>query len=73
MFAYPPRRPGRRPAFDGRELHVHAHGDWPGINGDERKLVVAFIARYVVWCGKARHFDRLRNAVDLLAEMAAYY
>ena len=55
----------RRP--QGVKLHVHAHRDWPGISSDERELVIAFLTRYVVWCGKARHFDRLRNAVDLLA------
>lgn len=70
VFAYPPRQHRRRPAFNGRELHVHAHRDWPGISADERELVIAFLTRYVVWCGKARRFDRLRNAVDLLVDVA---
>jgi hypothetical protein len=27
--------------------------------------------RYVLWCAKARRFDRLRNSLDLLMEVAA--
>ena len=46
------------------------HCDWPGISADERELVIAFLTRYVVRCGKARHFARLRNAVDLLADVS---
>jgi len=34
-------------------------------------LVIAFLTRYIVWCAKARRFDRLRNAVDLLADISA--
>ena len=30
-----------------------------------------FLRRYVIWCAKARRFDRLRNAVDLLMEVGA--
>ena len=70
MFAYPPRSHRRRAALNGRELHVRAHRDWPRISADERELVIAFLTRYVVWCGKAPHFDRLRNAVDLLVDVA---
>ena len=33
-------------------------GIWPVISADERELVIAFLTRYVVWCGKGRHFDR---------------
>jgi hypothetical protein len=47
MFAYPSRTPRRRPPSNGRELHVHAHRDWPGITPDERELVIAFLTRYV--------------------------
>jgi hypothetical protein len=36
----------------------------------ERALVCIFLRRYVIWCAKARRFDRLRNAVDLLIEVA---
>lgn len=59
MFAYPnlPKRP--RPSFDGPELHVHAHRSWPGITMDERELVNVFLTRYVVWCARARRFDRI--------------
>jgi hypothetical protein len=64
------------PAFhptptDGRYLHVHAHRTPPGITPAERILVCAFLRRYVIWCARARRFDRLRNAVDLLLEVAA--
>ena len=40
----------------------HAHCEWPGISADERQLVIAFLTRDIVWCSKARHFGRLRNA-----------
>jgi hypothetical protein len=30
-----------------------------------------FLTRYSVWCAKARRYDRLRNAIDLLVEVAA--
>jgi hypothetical protein len=30
-----------------------------------------FLKRYVVWCAKARRVDRVRNAVELLVELAA--
>lgn len=56
---------------DGPELHVHAHRAAPGITADERALVCIFLRRYVIWCARARRFDRLRNAVDLLLEVAA--
>ena len=69
------RDPGP-PAFhptptDGRDLRVHAHRTPPGITPAERILVCAFLRRYVIWCAKARHVGRLRNAVDLLIEVAA--
>jgi len=65
----PPRY--RPPKYNGRELHVHAHTTPPGITAAERTLVCVFLRRYVVWCAKARRVDRLRNAVDLLIEVAA--
>jgi hypothetical protein len=71
MFAYPRIPPRRRPLLDGPELHVHPHRVLHGIAHDERDLVVVFLTRYAVWCAKARRFDRLRNAIDLLAEVAA--
>jgi hypothetical protein len=37
----------------------------------ERDLVVTFLTRYVVWCARARRFERLRNAIDLMVEIAA--
>jgi len=50
---------------------VHAHRAAPGITPAECALVCVFLRRYVLWCAKARRFDRLRNAIDLLAEVAA--
>jgi len=70
MFAYPPRL-SRQPPFDGHELHVHGHRVLGGISSDERELVIVFLKRYAVWCARARHFGRVRNAVDLPAEIAA--
>ena len=35
----------------------------------ERSLACVFLRRYVIWCAKARRFDRLRDAVDLLIEV----
>lgn len=70
-----PAHPGppeyRAPVYDGRELHVHAYRTAPGITPAERMLVCVFLRRYVIWCAKARHFDRLRNGADLLIEVAA--
>jgi len=65
----PPRY--RPPTYNWRELHVHAHRTPPGITAAERTLVCVFLRRYLVWCAKARRVDRLRNAVDLLIEVAA--
>jgi len=56
---------------NGPELHVHAHRAPPGILPAERALVCIFLRRYVIWCARARRFDRLRNAIDLLIEVAA--
>ena len=36
----------------------------------KRELVVVFLTRDVVWCAKTRRFGRLRNALDLLTEVA---
>jgi hypothetical protein len=55
---------------NGPEPHVHAHRAPSGVTADERTLVCIFLRRYVIWCAKARHFDRLRNALDLLIELA---
>ena len=67
-----PGPPQHRPTpTNGRELHVYAHRTSPGIAPAERVLVCLFLRRYVVWCAKARRVDRLRNAVDLLIEVAA--
>jgi hypothetical protein len=65
----PPRR--RRPLNDGGELFVHPQRAPGGITAAERRLVCVFLKRYVVWCAKARRVERLRNAVELLAELAA--
>jgi len=65
-----PGPPKFRPTpHDGPELHVHVHRGPPGITPAERELVIVFLRRYVVWCAKARRFDRLRNSPDLLAEV----
>ena len=69
-IAYPAAPKFRPTPTDGRELRVHAHRVPPGISLAERALVCVFLRRYVIWCAKARHFDRLRNATDLLTEMA---
>ena len=67
-----PGAPKFRPTpNDGPELRVHAHRTPPGISPAERALVCVFLRRYVIWCAKARHFDRLRNALDLLTEIAS--
>jgi hypothetical protein len=55
---------------DGPELQVHAQRAPPGITACERALVCIFLRRYVIWCAKARRFDRLRNSLDLLVEVA---
>lgn len=55
----------------GRDLHVHAHRTPPGITPAERILVCVFLRRHLIWRAKARRFDRLRNAADLLSEVAA--
>ena len=68
MFAYPARPKRPPPAFDGAELHFHAHRRAPGISPAERALVVVFLARYIVWCAKARRIERLRNSLCLLLE-----
>jgi hypothetical protein len=65
-----PRRPCR-PSDDGGELVVHPQRALRGISAAERRLVCMFLERYVVWCARARHVDRVRNAVDLLVELAA--
>ena len=69
------RHPGP-PAFhptptDGCDLHVHAHRTPLGITSAERILVCVFGRRFMIWCAKTRHFDRLRSALDLLSEVAA--
>jgi hypothetical protein len=40
MFAYPGIPTRSLPAFDGPELHVHAHRTRPGITLTERDLAV---------------------------------
>jgi hypothetical protein len=71
MFAYPAQPLRQRPPFDGRELHVHPHRSSRAVSRTELELVVVFLTRYSVWCAKARRYDRLRNAIDLLVEVAA--
>jgi hypothetical protein len=61
----------RRPSHDGGELAVHPQRALRGITAAERRLVCMFLKRYVVWCARTRRVDRLRNAVDLLVELAA--
>ncbi|HKU86546.1 MAG TPA: hypothetical protein VJV77_09420 [Casimicrobiaceae bacterium] len=63
----PPQR--RRPSNDGSELFVHPQRVSRGISAAERRLVCVFLKRYVVWCAKARRVERVRNAVELLAEV----
>ena len=59
------------PIYARRELYVHTHRTSPGITPAERMLVCVFLRRYLTWCAKARRFDRLRDAADLLLEVAA--
>jgi hypothetical protein len=65
----PPQR--GRPSNDGDDLSVHPQRALRGVTAAERRLVCMFLKRYVVWCAKTRRVDRLRNAVDLLVELAA--
>ena len=57
------------PALDGTELRVHPQRAPRGITAGERVLVRIFLHRYVRWCARARHADRMRNALDLFAEI----
>lgn len=68
-IAYPSTPKHRAPIYDGRELHVYAHRIPPGITPAGRMLVSVFLRRYLIWCAKARRFERLRNAADLLIEV----
>jgi hypothetical protein len=70
--------PGYDPAHRGRfiptptvsaDLHVHPQRD-DAITRAERWLVAIFLQRYVVWCGRTGHVDRLRGAVDRLTVKA---
>jgi hypothetical protein len=70
-IAHPGPPKYRPPIFDGPELHLHPHLVPRSVTSAERALVCLFLMRYVLWCAKARRFDRLRNAVDLLSEVAA--
>ena len=70
-FAYPPVPKFRPTPTDGPELRSRTHRPPPGITPAGRSSVCVFLRRYVTWCAKARHFDRLRNAVDLLIGVAA--
>jgi len=59
------------PSTDGPELHVHRQRKLHGIAREERELIIVVLTRYAVWCAKERRIDRLRNAIDLLVEVAA--
>lgn len=63
----PPRH--RQPVTDSVEMHVHPQRTPHGITRGERVLVRIFLHRYVRWCARARHIDRMRNALDLFAEI----
>ena len=70
-IAHPGPRKYRPTPLDSAELAVHPHRRQPGITPAEQMLVVVFLRRYVLWCAKTRRFDRLRNSLDLLIEVAA--
>ncbi|MDQ2916586.1 MAG: hypothetical protein M3R40_05400 [Pseudomonadota bacterium] len=70
-IAHPGPPKYRPPIFDGRELHVHPHRSPSDVTSAERALVCLFLKRYVLWCARAWRCDRLRNALDLLNEVAA--
>ena len=70
-IAHPGPPTYRPPILDGPELHIHPHRTPLGVTPGERALVCIFLRRYVVWCAKVRRFDHLRNATDLLIEVAA--
>src|SRR3569623_1486945 len=46
MFAYPPRPPRRRLAFNCRELHIYPHRRPGEVSRGERDLVIVFPTRY---------------------------
>ena len=48
-----------------------AQREQDGIALDERELVIVFVTRYTTWCARVRHFEQLRNGVDLLVGVAA--
>jgi hypothetical protein len=43
----------------------------PGIDASERRLVGVFLRRLIVWEARRHRFEQVRNAVDLLAEVAS--
>ncbi len=48
-----------------RELLANAPIPDPEIDADEVALVKLFLGRYVTWCARARHMDRILGAVAL--------
>ncbi len=48
-----------------RELLANAPTPEPEIDGDEAALVKLFLGRYVTWCARARHLERIPGAVTL--------
>jgi len=63
----PPRH--RLPVTDGSELHVHPQRTPRDITASERVLVRIFLLRYVRRCARARHSNRMRDALELFAEI----
>jgi hypothetical protein len=45
----------------------------PGIDASERRLVGVFLRRLIVYEARRRRFEQVRNAVDLLAEVAGVH
>lgn len=61
MFA-----PFRRLSFaDLQQIREHAPMPDPEIDADEAALAKLFLGRYVTWCAKARHMERIPGAVAL--------
>jgi hypothetical protein len=54
---------------EGPDLHVHPQRS-RAIDPIERRLVVLFLQRYIIWCARRRQIDCVQNALDLLTEVA---
>ena len=41
----------------------------PGLDRDERYLVLLFLRRYVTWCARRRRYARMQGAAQLFADL----